>query len=279
MERRIVMFPTSFDADNQMFANTRFGDFPHKLPIKKWENKDDLFTGWMLLSYKKPCTASSVRDTLSSQKVTGENPRTFWVAKTNKEGEFLSIDLQNTYNVKVLQVNFTDYKSDVYDSNEERVYTQFRFYALTDGKKWDVIYDNSKESRKYRPNAYVELLKSVKARYIKYENVHVPMRNLAVSDLRIFGNGSGKLPETLQKLSVKRQQDTRNADIAWEKFDKAVGYNILWGIAPDKLYQTYQVWGDAPNDLELRALMIGQKYFCIIESFNENGVLGRSGVV
>ena len=53
MERRIVMFPAGFDKDNQMFANTRFGDFPQKLPTKKWENKDDLFTGWMLLSYKK----------------------------------------------------------------------------------------------------------------------------------------------------------------------------------------------------------------------------------
>jgi hypothetical protein len=279
MERRIAMFPTGFDADNQLFANTRFGDFPHKLPTKKWENKDELFTGWMLLSYKKPCTASSVRDTLSAQKVTDENPRTFWVANTNKEGESLTIDLEKEQEVKALQVNFTDYKSDVFDSNEERVYTQFRFYASSDNKKWDLIYDNTKEPRRDRPNAYVELPKSIKARYVKYENVHVPMRNLAVSDLRIFGNGFGKSPETPKKLTVKRQSDTRNADITWEKSEKAVGYNILWGIAPDKLYQTYQVWAGAPNALELRALTVGQKYFCMIESFNENGVSGKSEVM
>jgi xylan 1,4-beta-xylosidase len=52
----------------------------------------------------------------------------------------------------------------------------------------------------------------------------------------------------------------------------AVGYNILWGIAPDKLYQTYQVWGDAEPQLELRALTVGQAYFYAIEAFNENGV-------
>lgn len=105
------------------------------------------------------------------------------------------------------------------------------------------------------------------------------MRNLAVSDLRIFGNGFGKSPEIPKNLMVKRQQDTRNADISWEKSVGAVGYNILWGIAPDKLYQTYQVWVDAPNALELRALTVGQKYFCAIEAFSENGVSGRSEVL
>ena len=191
----------------------------------------------------------------------------------------MKIDLQNTYDVKALQVNFTDYKSDVYDSNEPRVYTQFRFYASMDGTKWDLISDNTNEPHRDRPNAYVELPKPLKARYIKYENVHVPMRNLAVSDIRIFGNGSGKSPEIPKKVTVKRQTDTRNADISWEKSTKVVGYNILWGIAPDKLYQTYQVWGDAPNALELRALTVGQKYFCSIEAFNENGVSGRSEVI
>ena len=216
---------------------------------------------------------------MTAQKVTDENPRTFWVANTNKEGESLTIDLQNNYDVKALQVNFTDYKSDVYNSNEARVYTQFRFYASLDGKKWDLISDNTNEPHRDRPNAYVELPTSVKARYIKYENVHVPMRNLAVSDIRVFGNGSGKAPEIPKKLTVKRQVDTRNADISWEKPANVVGYNILWGIAPDKLYQTYQVWGDTPNYLELRALTVDQKYYCVIEAFNENGVSGRSEVL
>jgi len=50
-------------------------------------------------------------------------------------------------------------------------------------------------------------------------------------------------------LTVIRQKDERNADISWQKVPNAIGYNILWGIAPDKLYQTYQVWGDAPSSL------------------------------
>jgi hypothetical protein len=52
MERRISMFPAGFDKEGQMYSNTRFGDWPHYLPTGKWDNRDALFTGWMLLSYK-----------------------------------------------------------------------------------------------------------------------------------------------------------------------------------------------------------------------------------
>ena len=93
-ERRIAMFPAGFDKDGQMFSNTRFGDLPHFLPTKKWTNKDELFTGWMLLSYRKPAQASSQLDTFNVASVTDENPRTFWVAKQNQPGEWVSIDLQ-----------------------------------------------------------------------------------------------------------------------------------------------------------------------------------------
>ncbi|MDQ3949380.1 MAG: family 43 glycosylhydrolase, partial [Gemmatimonadota bacterium] len=78
-ERRIAMFPAGFDADGQMFASTRFGDFPHYLPTRRWTRPDELFTGWMLLSYRRPVTASSVRDTFPAANITDENPRSFWV--------------------------------------------------------------------------------------------------------------------------------------------------------------------------------------------------------
>src|SRR2546422_9799582 len=61
-ERRIGLHPAGFDADGQMYVDTRFGDFPHWLPTKSGQSSDELFTGWMLLSYRKPVTASSMRD-------------------------------------------------------------------------------------------------------------------------------------------------------------------------------------------------------------------------
>ena len=215
-ERRIAMFPTGFDADGQMFANTRFGDFPHFLPTRKWTDKDELFTGWMLLSYRKPCTASSTRDTFPAVNATDENPRTFWVAGANKPGEWLTIDLQSEYAVKALQVNFTDYKSNIFKS-DSTVYTQFKAYGSADGKNWKLVADLTGEKRD-RPNAYIELPEPTKARYIKYEHVYVASPNLAVSDIRVFGNGNGPAPKTPAGLAARRDTDERNATIAWERF-------------------------------------------------------------
>jgi hypothetical protein len=278
-ERRIAMFPTGFDKDNQMFANTRFGDFPHYLPTKKWENKDELFTGWMLLSYKKPVIASSVKDTFNTAKLTDENPRTFWVAKQNKAGETLVMDLKDIFEVKAVQLNYTDYKSDIYDNIPEKVYTQFKLYTSLDSKNWELVKDLTQEPKKDRPCAYIELAKPTQARYVKYEHVYVASPNLAISDFRVFGNGRGKAPQTPKKLTAKRDTDERNAFISWEKVPNAIGYNILWGIGKDKLYQTYQIWNDEPNILELRALTVGQKYYFAIEAFNEYGVSEVSEVV
>jgi hypothetical protein len=106
-ERRIAMHPAGFDADGDMYADTRFGDFPHWAPTKKWSTHDESFTGWMLLSYRKPVRASSARTPDAANQgvrsggpawaqdnttagsvpfapanVTDENPRTFWLAAT-----------------------------------------------------------------------------------------------------------------------------------------------------------------------------------------------------
>ena len=192
------------------------------------------------------------------------------MAKRNQAGEWLTIDLQREYDVKALQVNYVDYKSNIFVS-DSTVYTQFRMYHSRDGKRWSLIADLSEEKRD-RPNAYIELPKPVKTRYIKYEHGYVASPNLAINDIRIFGNGSGRPPVTPANLSVRRDADPRNAFITWDGVPGAVGYNILWGIGKDKLYQTYQVFADRGNTLELRALTVGQDYYFAIEAFDENGV-------
>ena len=47
---------------------------------------------------------------------------------------------------------------------------------------------------------------------------------------------------------------------------------MRWGIGPGKLYQTYQVFADRAQPLEIRALTVGQDYWFAIEAFDENGV-------
>jgi xylan 1,4-beta-xylosidase len=277
-ERRIAMFPAAFDKDGLLFANTRFGDFPHYLPTKEWQNKDELFTGWMLLSYRKPVTASSCRGVFAAANVTDENPRTFWVADSNRPGEWLTLDLGRTCEVRAVQVNFTDNKSGIYASDAS-VYTRFKLRASADGTNWSVIADLTNEERD-RPNAYLELRQPVRARFVQYEHTYVASPNLSISDLRVFGHGGGELPRTPAELQVHRDDhDPRNAFITWEDVPGAVGYNILWGIRDDKLYQTYQVFADQRPALELRALTVGQEYSFAVEAFNENGVSPPGKVV
>jgi hypothetical protein len=272
-ERRIALFPAGFDKAGQMFVNTRFGDFPHRIPTARWQHKDELFTGWMLLSYRKPVAASSARDTFPAARVTDEDPRTFWVAASNNPGEWLTIDLQRELDVKAVQVNFADYQSDIFIS-DSTVYTQFRMHHSRDGEHWELMVDLSGEKRD-RPNAYIELPRPVRTRYIKYEHTYVASPNLAISDVRVFGNGNGGPPATPRGLTVRRDADPRNAFVTWRPVPRVVGYNILWGIHPEKLYQTYQVFADQGETLEIRALTVGQKYYLAIEAFDENGVSGR----
>jgi xylan 1,4-beta-xylosidase len=274
-ERRIAMFPAGFDQDGLMFANTRFGDFPHHVPTRKWTNRHELFTGWMLLSYRKPATASSTRYPYAAANVIDENPRTFWLSSSNKPRERLTIDLDHECELRAVQVNFTDYRSGLFGSGAN-VYTQFKLLHSLDAKTWHVTADLSGETRD-RPNAYVELPKPIRARYLQYEHVHVGSPNLAISDIRIFGHdGGASPPATPARLQARRDADARNAFVSWEEVPGVVGYNILWGIQPDKLYQTYQVFADQGTKLEVRALSVGQKYVFAIESFNERGVSAPS---
>jgi hypothetical protein len=276
-ERRIGLHPAGFDGDGQLYVDTRFGDFPHWLPKRPWHSSDELFTGWMLLSYRKSVTASSALDSFPAATLTDENPRTFWVARGNRPGEWVTIDLGNIYQVKAIQVNYADYQSGLYGT-DSTVYTRMRIRSSMDGRQWRTIADLSRETRD-RPNAYVELPLPMRARYVRYDHIHVGAAHLAIADIRVFGNGTGPRPQAPAGLTAQRNTDVRDATITWQPVAGVVGYNIRWGIAPAKLYQTYQRFADQGTTLALRALTAGQAYWVAIESFDENGVSALSAVV
>jgi hypothetical protein len=58
--------------------------------------------------------------------------------------------------------------------------------------------------------------------------------------------------------------------ITWEKQPNCQGYNILWGIAPDKLYSSWMVYDK--SELDMKSLSTDQSYYFSIEAFNENGI-------
>ena len=257
-----------------MAASSRFGDFPHYAPTAKVNDPESLFTGWMLLSYSKPATASSTMGEFAAARVTDENPRTFWVAAANRPDETLTLDLGAAKTVRAVQVNYADYKSNRY-ADAPDIYTEFTLQSSLDGKSWSPLARTDGPPRD-RPNAYLELPAPVKARYVRYVHGHVGAANLAISDIRVFGSAGGKPPAMPAGVTAKRDTDQRNARISWKPVKGAVGYNVLWGIRPDRLTLNYQRWADQGASLDLRALNVGQGYWVAVEAFDENGVSRRS---
>jgi hypothetical protein len=273
-ERRIDLFPAGFHDDGQMWVDTRFGDFPQRVPDHALREGESTFTGWMLLSYRKHATASSTLPGHPASETTDENPRTFWVAARNAPGETLTLDLGGMRTVHAVQVNYADFKSGRYGDAPDIV-TQFKLLGSVDGKQWSTLADLSHETRD-RANAYIELDQPAKIRYVRYVHVHVGAHTLAISDLRVFGNAGGPAPPAPVLVSAHRLADTRDADIAWKPVPGAVGYNVRWGLSTDRLHFTYQRFADQPTTLQLRSLNKGVKYVVAVEAFDENGVSGLS---
>ncbi len=278
-ERRINLFPTRFEADGQMWASSRFGDFPHWMPEGKVEDIEGLFTGWMLLSYRKPLSASSTLGEFDASRAADENPRTFWVAASKKPGETLTMDLGAAKTVRAIQVNFADYKSGRYGDAPD-IYTEFVLEGSVDGKSWSKLAE-TESPRRDRPNAYFQLETPTKVRFVRYVHGHIGGAHLAINDLRVFGNADGRAPAMPGAVAAIRDTDERNATVRWRKVPGATGYNVMWGIRPDRLTLTYQVFADELGDgpqarLDLRALNKGVGYFAAVEAFNETGVSKRS---
>ncbi|MFD2539010.1 family 43 glycosylhydrolase [Sphingobacterium chuzhouense] len=265
-ERRLCMFPTFFDEDGIMYTDTYFGDYPRYAPSVP--NKRGQFRGWMLLSYNKPVRVSSAQDGYDAFALTDEIAKTSWLAENNDASQWVVIDLEKQADIYAIQINYADYQSDMY-GRIEGLRHRYTLEGSDDGENWFTMVDKSK-SFKDTPNDYIELESAVSTRYIRYKNIEVPTPHLAMSEIRIFGIGNGKKPAPVKNFQLNRQTDRRDISLRWTKQSNAQGYNVRWGIAPDKLYSSWMVYGD--NELLLKSLNTDQTYYFAIEAFNENGV-------
>ena len=269
-ERRIGMFQTFFDKDGLMHSDTYFGDYPHFVPASA--EKPGEFSGWMLLSYKKPVKVSSYIEGHGAENIVDESVQSFWLAENNDDTQWIEIDLEKEVEIRSIQINYHDYESDMYGRYPDLKH-QYTIEVSKDGQNWEILIDKS-DNTKDVPNDYVELDHPVKTRYVKFNSLHVPTPHLSISGLRVFGKGMGKAPQAVKEFTVDRKEDRRDAHLNWNPVKEAQGYNVFWGIAPDKLYNTWLVYDKA--ELELKNLSKSQTYYFAIEAFNENGVGKRS---
>ncbi|MBS1669028.1 MAG: discoidin domain-containing protein [Bacteroidetes bacterium] len=274
-ERRIGIWPAGFDKDDVMWCNTAFGDYPLYLPSsgKEFGSRPN----WYLLNYKKPVQVSSTLAAYSANYAVDENIKTYWSAASANKGEWIQTDLGKFSTVNAIQINYAD--QDV-DSNRlgkyNGQYHQYRLYYSTDGKKWKVLMDKSKNQTDV-PHDYIELNNPVQARFLKLENIHMPTGKFAISGLRVFGTGNGPKPDTVKNFIVLRtEKDKRSAWIKWRPVENAYAYNIYYGTAPDKLYNCVMVY-DA-NDYWFKVMDREKPYCFSIEAINENGVSARTQV-
>jgi len=275
-ERRLGLFPTFFDQDGEMHVYTGFGDFPFKVPTKKISDPTELFPNWMLLSYNKPVEVSSELPDHPKSFAANEDIRKFWSAKTGDKGEWISMDLEKESTINAIQINYAENETKIMGRHPD-IYYQYLLEYSNNGKTWKTLADKTQNQTDV-PHDYIELVKPVKARYIKLTNYKVPSGTFALAGLRVFGNDGGKAPSEVKNFSLNRSETDRCVvDLKWIKIPGAVGYNIRYGTSKDKLYQNYQVLG--AESVTIRSLNALQKYFFTIDAFNENGIAKGKSII
>ena len=194
--------------------------------------------------------------------------------ETDKPGEWLSVDLGRLCAVRSIQVNFDDVG---YKAGGREADAPYRYLVefSQNGKDWKTLVDRTRATES-RQHEYVEFTDAVGARYVRLTNKSdkIPGEgHLAVSGLRIFGEGGGPKPAAVDLKTAyadRRAYDNRSVGIEWPKSEGAEGYIVRYGLAPDRMYQHYQVLG--AQSCRINALIRGQDYYFTVDAFNMNGV-------
>lgn len=276
-ERRVGLFPAGFDADGVMYCNQNYADYPHSVPSGVFDAAAQQPL-WMLLSYGKPVTASSTAEGSSPALAVNETIRDWWSAGSAETGEWLCVDLERPSDIRAIQVNMADadvaveFPAESYGDDRHtrhiEMEPQISHYTVevsTDGTQWQTLENVARECS----NGYYEYPEGITARYVRVTGGELPYGQcLRISGLRVFGNGDGDQPA--QTKAVAQRVDALDGKVTWETVPGAQGYNVRYGVAPDKLYMSWMVYG--ANEVTLSTLIKGQEYYVCVDAFNENGI-------
>ena len=269
-ERRLGLFPVTFDKEGYMITHTEFGDYPMVMPDHKIKDVSELFPGWMLLSYKKAAQASSSLADHPTSMAFDEEIRDYWSSKTGNKGEWLSVDLGEIATVKAVQINFAENNTQLF-GRDGILAQQYLIEYSNDKKTWKKLVDKIANNEDLTHQYHV-MKTPITARYLKVTNYRVPGGTFAVSGFRVFGTGTGQKPTKVDSFEIVRDvNDPRNVTLSWKKQQNAIGYNIRFGTEKDKLYRSYQVYGD--TDVTIRSLEKDRKYWFAVDALGENSII------
>ena len=286
-ERRLIMYPASFDKYGQMVTNMVLSDYPIYVPNENFDF-DNPGPDWNLLSYGKTVTASTEYDEdHAAAYAVDENMKTWWAADAGDAGEWLMMDMGKICDVRAVQLNFADYKcttAHIEGRNYDYIY-KYTIEFSQDGETWYTFIDKSDAegeafTDKDKSHDYFELEDYIGARYFKVTNKgEAPAEGVfAISGLRIFGYGNNELPKETQNIKVARYpDDDRAATITWDKAENAEGYIIRYGNKEDSKYIHKQVIGE--TSIEIYNLNVGIDYYFTIDSYNDSGYVKGTTVM
>lgn len=267
-ERRINLFPSRIDEHGQLFSDTRMGDYPIVIPEGRFDHSaSGLQCDWNLLSYRKPAVTSSELAGFHSAYALDEDIRSWWSAASGDAGEWIQVDLEQQCDIRAVQVNFAE--QNIRNPEDPAPCLQYMLLVSSDGQSWTELIDK-RGNLLDTPHDYVQLSDPVTARYVKIINVHMPFGgNFAIRGLRLFGYGEGIKPESTTFSVTRNSDDPREALLRWNKSVAADAYVIRYGIRPDELFHSQQIYGSLEHCI--RSLNSTQQYYFTIDAFNANG--------
>jgi xylan 1,4-beta-xylosidase len=275
-ERRLGLFPAFLDKDGTFYCRTRYGDYPFIIPQSRINSFEDIFPGWMLLSYHKKVEVSSSIDSLPASNMTDENIRTYWAAAGGNANEYAILDMEHTFDVYAIQVNFAEHNTALFGRKNGLCYRYAIEYS-NDKIHWQPLIDKS-ENDLDNSHDYSQLKTKVNCRYLKINNMEVPGGSFALSGFRVFGKGSGPAPEKVSEFKATRNKaDRKSVSLNWKKSENANGYNISFGTDKNHLYHNYIVYGDTA--VTIHSLNANCNYCFSIEAFNENGITAGKNII
>ena len=232
----------------------------------------------MLLSSGKTASASSFAAGHEPEKAVEEDVQTWWRAGSASRSEWLEVDLGKVFDVHAVQINFADDHFEIplpdgddrekWQESMSAQYTQWKLEASEDKENWFVVCDKS-DARTDLSHDFLVCEEGYRARYFRLGNMSVPCgQNPCISGLRIFGLGEGEAPKA-PVFEAVRTTDL-DMDVTVHAQEDALGYNILFGSAEDKLYHSWMIFG--PQTLRVGALIKGRSYAVRVDAFNENGI-------
>ena len=276
-ERRVGIWPAGLDAEGELFCNQRYGDWPVSVEDAKKDPWCD--PKWYLLSYGKSVQASSSEEGKGPEKAVDENVQTWWRAGSADPGEWICLDLGMESDVHAVQINFADDRIDIPVPGkiggaatqpryiEERALkTRWILEGAEDGEVYEVLADKSQADTDLTHDLIV-WEEGKHLRYLKLTVKEVPYgQQPCISGLRVFGIQQKEKPE-IPEFTAERIGDLdMNVKI---QGSGALGYNILWGENPQKLYHSYMVFHP---EQRIGALIKGRDYWVRVDAFNEAGI-------